>query len=108
MNFGLVPLHWRVLYLNVLTTVWGTFLSKMMANEEGGLTTPIDAGANALGCSGGLPGGGAVGVGVMSAAWAGVALAAPPSRAKAAWVAIGGGCSTFVASSVVVVGDDGT
>ena len=92
MNFGLVPLHWRVLYLNVLTTVWGTFLSKMMANEEGGLTTPIDAGANALGCSGGLPGGGAVGVGVMSAAW----------------VAIGGGCSAFVASSVVVVGDDGT
>lgn len=55
-NFAVVPLHWRMIYMNVLSTGWGCFLSKMMANEEGGIDTPLDLLANAItGRDDGLP-----------------------------------------------------
>ena len=38
-----VPLHWRVLYVNVLSMAWGTFMSKMGAKTSADeVWTPID------------------------------------------------------------------
>ena len=42
-NFMFVPLHWRVLYVNVLSMAWGTFMSKMGAKTSADeVWTPID------------------------------------------------------------------
>ena len=103
LNFALVPLHWRLIYANVMSVGWGTFLSKMMANEDDStLLTPIDHAANAIsGGAEGLPGGNATGVGIMGAAWLGVAVASPFTRAKIAWLAVGGSGVTFVAATVM-------
>ena len=58
-NFSVVPLHWRVIYANVVSTGWAVFMSKMMSNEEEhSILTPIDLLSNALtGAENGLPGG---------------------------------------------------
>jgi protein Mpv17 len=59
-NFSVVPLHWRVVYSNVVSTGWAVFMSKMMSNEEGApaILTPVDIAANAItGGVDGLPGG---------------------------------------------------
>jgi protein Mpv17 len=45
-NFAFVPLHWRILYVNVLSAGWGMFLSKMQAkplDSEEKVWVPIDS-----------------------------------------------------------------
>jgi protein Mpv17 len=44
-NFAFVPLHWRVLYINVLSVAWGMFLSKIQAkplDSDEKVWTPVD------------------------------------------------------------------
>ena len=41
-NFSLVPLHWRLLYINIVTLGFGTFLSLMASRGGGGVRTPVD------------------------------------------------------------------
>ena len=101
-NFSVVPLHWRVVYANVVSTGWGIFMSKMMSNEESEtILTPVDLVSNALtGAENGLPGGNALGCAVMSSTWLFIAANSPFGRAKVVWVTIGGTLCTFVTVSI--------
>ena len=101
-----------------------------MANEEGGIDTPLDLLANAVtGREGGLPGGNALGCGVMSGVsltltvtttacwnsfltvlrgaqcWLLIAVVSPFTKAKVVWMGIGGSICTFVSVSVLGTGD---
>eukprot|EP01052_Picozoa_sp_SAG31_P037310 SAG31_NODE_4799_length_2952_cov_2.405889_2_plen_296_part_00 len=43
-SFSVVPVHWRVLYINVVSIGFGTFMSKMMVADaqSGAIETPVD------------------------------------------------------------------
>jgi len=42
-GFAFIPVHWRLLYVNIVSLGFGTFLSLMASRGGEGLTTPIDS-----------------------------------------------------------------
>lgn len=97
-NFALVPVHWRVLYMNVASIAIYSWFSGIQAATTGAQRTPLDALYRALGGAGGGLGRWAEPyfLSAMGAGWAAFVVAGLRGRGRvglgrlAGWTAVGG------------------